>query len=328
MLDPVRLRLLCELARRGTMTAAGAACGMTSSAVSQQLATLEREARVRLLERAGRRVRLTAEGERLVRHAQAVLDALDAAEADLRAAGTPRGPVRVASFATAIVARLLPAIAAARSRHPDLHVIVHELEPGEAIEELRDGRCDVALVYSYDLLPEQPPPGVLLEPAGAEAVLVALPAAHPAVHPAVHPAAGAEVDLRLLREEEWIAGSRGSADHELAERACALAGFRPRITHTADDYAVVLRMVGHGLGAALVPEPAAQYGVPPGVRLLPIAGTRLSRLTHVATRRGNAATPAVRAIADLLAARAPSHKLSHKLSHNVEKCIEPGARAD
>lgn len=86
MLDPVRLRLLCELSHRGTMTAVGEACGYTSSAVSQHLATLEREAGVRLYERAGRRVRLTAEGHRLVRHAQAVLDALEVAEADLRAA--------------------------------------------------------------------------------------------------------------------------------------------------------------------------------------------------------------------------------------------------
>jgi DNA-binding transcriptional LysR family regulator len=92
MLDPVRLLLLRELADRGTMTAVAAACGYTSSAMSQQLAALEREAGVRLLERAGRRVRLTHEGRRLVAHARIVLGALETAEHDLRAADTPRGP--------------------------------------------------------------------------------------------------------------------------------------------------------------------------------------------------------------------------------------------
>ncbi|MGW4801772.1 LysR family transcriptional regulator, partial [Nonomuraea sp. NPDC004297] len=99
MLDPTRLRLLREFAEHGTMTAVGEVCGMTSSAVSQQLATLEREARVALFERAGRRVRLTAEGRRLVRHAHIVLNALDAAEEDLRSASpdsvSPPGDDRI-----------------------------------------------------------------------------------------------------------------------------------------------------------------------------------------------------------------------------------------
>lgn len=156
MLNPVRLRLLREFAEHGTMTAVAELGGLTSSAVSQQLAALEREAGVPLFERAGRRVRLTAEGQRLVRHAHVVLDALEAAEEDLRSASTPRGPVRVACFATAAVARLLPAIATARSRHPGLHVIVHELEPREAVEALRAGRCDVAVAFTYSLIPEEP----------------------------------------------------------------------------------------------------------------------------------------------------------------------------
>jgi DNA-binding transcriptional LysR family regulator len=291
MLDPVRLRLLREFAEHGTMTAVAEMGGLTSSAVSQQLAALEREAGVPLFERAGRRVRLTAEGQRLVRHAHVVLDALDAAEEDLRSAATPRGPVRVACFATAAVARLLPAIAAARDRHPGLHVIVHELEPREAVEALRAGRCDVAITFTYSLIPEEPRPGVTRRFLGVEPMLMALPADHPA-------ASGA-VDLRALREEPWIAGSQGTSDHEMLDRACALAGcFRPNVIHTADDYALVLRMVREGLGVALVPElVATAVGVPGGVVLRPISTIEITRTSYALVRT---ATPAVNAILDLL----------------------------
>lgn len=290
MLDPVRLRLLREFAVHGTMTAVGAACGMTSSAVSQQLATLEREVRVPLFERVGRRVRLTAEGHRLVRHAHVVLNALDVAEADLRSAETPRGPVRVASFATAAVHRLLPAIAVARTRHPELHVIVYELEPREAVEALREGRCDLAIAFTYNLIPEDPPPGVARHVLGVEPFLIALPARHPA--------ATGEVDLAALRDEQWIAGSHGTTDHEMLTRASAVAGFHPNVIHTADDYALALRMVREGLGAALVPELVARVvGIPDGVVLHPIAGIGITRATHALVRTP---TPAVNAVLDLL----------------------------
>src|SRR5688572_15554854 len=121
MFDLARLRLLRELAHRGTMTAVAEACGLSSSAVSQQLATLEREARTPLLERIGRRVRLTTDGERLARHAETILQAVEAAALDLRGArDTPRGVLGAASFATFAKARLLPAILRARTRYPDL----------------------------------------------------------------------------------------------------------------------------------------------------------------------------------------------------------------
>src|ERR1700716_808093 len=101
MFDLARLRLLRELAHRGTMTSVAAAFGVTSSAVSQQLATMEREARVALLERVGRRVRLTAAGARLVAHAEAIVQAVDAAELDLRVAGErPKGELAIACFST------------------------------------------------------------------------------------------------------------------------------------------------------------------------------------------------------------------------------------
>src|SRR5688500_5719897 len=137
MLDPTRLFLLRELADRGTMTAVASACGYTSSAVSQQLATMEREAGVRLFERAGRRVKLTAEGPRLVGHARIVRAALDAAQSDLSAPDPPRGPVAIACCSTMAAVHLVPAMAEARTRYPRLHIALHELEPPEAVDALR-----------------------------------------------------------------------------------------------------------------------------------------------------------------------------------------------
>src|ERR1044071_5351689 len=132
MFDLTRLRLLRELAHRGTMTAVGAAFGLTSSAVSQQFAALEREAKVALLERVGRRVRLTDDGVRLAAHAETILGAVEAAEQDLKAANeTAKGVLDVACFPTFAKARLLPAVARARHRFPELTVIVHELVPAD-----------------------------------------------------------------------------------------------------------------------------------------------------------------------------------------------------
>lgn len=116
--------------------------------------------------------------------------------------------------------------------------------------------------------------------------------------PADHPEASGSVDLRALREEPWIAGSQGTSDHEMLDRACALAGFRPNVIHTADDYALVLRMVREGLGAALVPElVATAVGVPAGVVLRPISTIEITRTTYALIRT---ATPAVNAVLDLL----------------------------
>ncbi|MEV5568961.1 LysR family transcriptional regulator [Spirillospora sp. NPDC052269] len=292
MLDLTRLRLLRDLAEYGTMTAVGEAGGMTSSAVSQHLARLEREAGVPLLIREGRRVRLTPEGHRLVGHAHTVLDAVDAAEKDLHEAGTPRGPVRVATFATAAARLLLPAVRMARTRFPELRVIIHEHEPVDAVAALREGRCDLAITYTYSLLPAPAPdpPGLTRHPLRREPVLVALPVGHPA--------ASDTVDLRKLSSEQWIVGSRVTADHQLIERAAAFAGFHPETSHTADDYTLILQMVGHGLGVALVPEGGVS-GAPPDVLLRPLGGLPLTRDVHALTRHP---APAVHAVLELLQA--------------------------
>jgi len=289
MFDLTRLRLLRELAHRGTMTAVGEACGLTSSAVSQQLATLEREARTTLLERVGRRVRLTADGERLVAHAETILQAVETAALDLRASGeTPRGVLRVASFATFAKARLLPAVIRLRSRHAELDVVLHELEPRESIEAVRDGHCDLAVSFAYNLVPRPEVAGLAAEFLMEEPVLLALP---PRWADAPEP-----IDPKSLAGEGWIVGSRQSDDHELAQRACALAGFAPRMTHEIGDYDLQLEMIAAGLGVGLVPALGFQFPGAAKVVVRTPGGAPLRRRIEAVTRGALAPSPAVRAL--------------------------------
>src|SRR4051794_37299405 len=152
-MDPNRLRLLLELSRRGSMRAVADALGYTTSTVSQQLAVLAGEAGARLIERDGRRVRLTPAGRRLADHAVTILAAIDAARADLDPAGEPAGTVRVAGFASAVRRSLVPVLAQLSVEHPAVQLRILEHEPAEAFELLAADEIDIALVYDYTLAP-------------------------------------------------------------------------------------------------------------------------------------------------------------------------------
>jgi DNA-binding transcriptional LysR family regulator len=294
MFDLARLRLLRELAHRGTMTAVADALGLTSSAVSQQLATLEREARVALLERVGRRVRLTGEGARLAAHAESILQAVDAAELDLQAAREkPRGVLEIASFSTFAKACLLPAVTRAQHRFPELHVVVHELEPADSIAAVRDGRIHVAVIFAYNLAPRPDVPGLISQRLMEERVLLALPASWRGERD--------PVNLQRLAQESWIVGSRQSDDRWLAERACAVAGFAPRITHTINDYDLLLRMVSAGLGVGFVPELGLRFPSASTVTIRAAEGPSLHRRIHALTRSALTGSPMVRAVLSELA---------------------------
>lgn len=290
MFDLARLRLLRELAHRGTMTAVGAALGQTSSAVSQQLAILEREARAKLLERVGRRVRFTAEGERLVAHAEAILQAVEVAELDLKGSKeNPRGVLEVACFPTFAKARLLPAMLRMRHKHPDLNVVFHELESADAIEALRDGRCHVVVTFAYTLVPPSALPGLVAHPLLDEPVVLALPKSWRREKQPLR--------LKHLAAEDWIIGSRQTDDRQLAERACALAGFAPRMTHTVDDYDLVLRMVSAGVGVGFVPELALAFSNTKDVVIRTPAGVPpLRRRIYALTRSTLSASPMVKVL--------------------------------
>jgi DNA-binding transcriptional LysR family regulator len=298
MLDVRRLRLLRELAARGTVTAVADALSYTPSAVSQQLAQLERDAGLPLLERVGRGVRLTEAGRRLVVHADAVLERLDAAEADLaRAAGEVGGAVRVSAFQTAAHALVLPALADLAERHPGVRCEVGDAEAEEALPAVRIGDLDVAIAEEYDHAPRPRDPVLEREELCRDPLLVALPAAHPL-------AGREEVDLAELAGASWATSRGGTAFADMLQRSCrSVGGFEPDIRHRANDLHLLIEIVARTGAVALLPG-MGRFGATPGVVLLPPAGGPMERRIFTAVRRGTAERPALRALLDALVAQA------------------------
>src|SRR4051812_37689509 len=205
MLDLRRLRLLYELHERGTIAAVAEALRFTPSAVSQQLAVLERETGVTLLERAGRGVRLTDTALVLVRHAAFLLDRAEQAEAELAAAlGTPVGRARVAAFQSVSLEIAAPALAALADTAPGLRCELVESEPEEALPALALGDFDLVLADEWPHQPRSRPSGVDRHELLADPIRVALPAGHPAV-----PSGRDVVRLQDLAAEPWVSSDPG-----------------------------------------------------------------------------------------------------------------------
>ncbi|MEV0233795.1 LysR family transcriptional regulator [Nonomuraea sp. NPDC050786] len=275
MLDPRKLHLLRELARRGTIAAVAEAVTFTPSAVSQQLSALEREAGVPLLERTGRTVTLTPAGHLLVEHAHAVLEQLERASAALAAArGGPSGPLRIGAFPTATRVLLPPALVGLTGAHPGLVPMVSEIDPADVSAALRAGELDVALVHEYDFVPPVTDASIETEPLFSEPMYLT-----------------DRASIADARADAWITDRPGTLCHTMAIRACQAAGFEPLVRHHIDDFDTVLAFVAAGQGVALVPRLAA-IAPPEGVTLTRLP---LSRRTLAAFRRGNGEHPAIRA---------------------------------
>lgn len=296
-MDVRRLRLLLELTRRGTVTAVADALGYTPSAVSQQLAVLEREAGVPLLEHAGRKVALTPAGTVLAGYAQSVLATLEEASSALAATrASLTGQLRIGAFPSAARTILPPVLVALGRDHPGLELMATELDPAAVPDALRSATIDVALTASYDYVPDEPDPAVDTEPLLDETVYLAAPAGRPTGGSADRD--GGDAGIADCRESPWVAGTPGTACHAMLVRACQARGFTPRIRHHADDFGTVLALVAAGQGVSLVPE----LGVarhPPDVTLIPLTARRRGRIAYRKGTHGNpliaAFTAAVRA---------------------------------
>jgi DNA-binding transcriptional LysR family regulator len=285
MIDVRRLRLLLELSRRGTITAVADALAYTPSAVSQQLAALEREAGVPLLEHAGRRVALTPAGAVLIRYAESVLATLEEASAALAATrASLTGPLRIGAFPTAARAILPPALVTLGRDHPGLELMVTELDPVAVPDALRAGTLDVALTFVYDYVPAEPDSALDAEPLLEETVYLATSGGQ---------GGPAKSSVQDWRDAAWIAGSPGTMCHTMMVRACQARGFTPRVRHYADDFATVLALVAAGQGVSLVPQ-LGVTGTPPGVALHPQVSRRRVRIAY---RKGTRNHPVVSAFA-------------------------------
>jgi DNA-binding transcriptional LysR family regulator len=283
MLDVRKLLLLRELAHRSTIAAVAEALCYTPSAVSQQLAALERDAGVPLLQRTGRRVTLTPAGIALAGQTEEILALLERAAAGLAAAQAGlAGPLRIGAFPTAMRTILPAALVALGRDHPGLELMVTELDPAAVPDALRSGALDVALVHEYEFVPAPRDPALDTEPLLEEAIYLAS---------AGSPPARGEDPVGIHRDSPWIMASPGTLCHTMAVRACQAAGFTPRIRHHADDFVTVLALVAAGQGVALVP----QLGVvdpPPDVVLTELPARRR---THVAYRNGTRDHPPISA---------------------------------
>src|SRR3954452_3449537 len=228
MLDLRRVRLLRELAARGTIAAVADALQFTPSAVSQQLAILEREAGVPRLERAGRGVRLTDAALTLVEHADALLERAALAEADLAAAaGTVTGRARVAGFQSVMLKLAIPAVEALARDAPRLRCELVEAEPETSLPALALGDIDVVLADEWEHQPHPRPAGVDRHDLHPDPVRIVLPEGHPVArrHPRTAP-------LAELAGEAWTTGHPGTRWDVMTARTCRrLGGFDPDIRH-------------------------------------------------------------------------------------------------
>ncbi len=290
MLDVRRLRVLHAVSAHGSVTGAAAALGYSAPAVSQQLAALEREVGMRLTERAGRGIELTPAAAILVGHTAALLARLDAAESDLAALRDQvSGRVALAAFPSA-GATIVPAAWAALARSaPHVQLVLTEMEPEQSLPAVLRGELDVAVGHEYDLVPRPLDPLFERRELAGDPVLLAVPADSPLTGP---------VPLGSLAGQPFLAPRDNTSCAEMVQRACAQAGFVPRVVARATDFAVLLSLVAAGAGLTLVPELAARRP-PPGVRLLPPAEPVIRRVFTV-SRRGGDRKPAVRVVLDAL----------------------------
>ena len=294
MLDLHRLRLLKELHARGTIAAVAEALRFTPSAVSQQLAVLEREAGVKLLERAGRGVRLTDAALVLARHAEALLERAELAQAELAAAtGRVAGRARIASFQSAAFHLAVPALQALARDAPDLRCELTEAEPEQSLPALALGDVDLVLADEWQHHPLARPAGVDREDLFRDPVYVVLPESHPAARRHVR-----AVRLAELAGEAWTAGHPDTAWRAMTERTCReLGGFDPDIRHRTNDSVTSLALVAGGeavtlLPALVDPDPATH----PGIAVRAIAEGSVHRTIFVATRSADAERPSVQAL--------------------------------
>jgi DNA-binding transcriptional LysR family regulator len=248
MLDVKRLRILREVAQRESFSAAAEELYLSQSAVSQQIATLEKEVGMKLLDRTREGPKLTDAGRVLVTHAEAAIARLDEAERELAAiAGLEGGELRLASFPSASATLLTEAVSNFHQRYPKVRLSIADAEPEESLPRLRAGELDLALSFDYPTVPSAEERDLDRTLVLTESMYLALPQRHPlAERPAV--------PLTELSDQLWLCGTRPSSCGEVVVRACRDAGFEPNVGFESDDYHVMQGFIAAGLGFTLLPD--------------------------------------------------------------------------
>jgi molybdate transport repressor ModE-like protein len=295
LLDVGRLRLLREVGLRGTIAGAARSLGLTSSAVSQQLAVLEREAGAPLVDRSPRGVVLTGAGHALAVRAAELVDVLAAARADLdRMGGSVAGPVALASVASAAATIVSDVVCALRESHPGIAVTVRAAEPDRALELLLAGDVDLAVVDEYDYVPLALPDFVVARELCAEPlVVVSPPERFGRRRPALADLAGAD----------WVMPPDDAACGQAVRTACRAVGFEPRVRWETDDMLLLVRAVAAGHGIAVLPSRSVAVEAA-DVAVKPLREPRLERRLIAVARASALARPVVATVIDSLVAMA------------------------
>ncbi|MFE1550656.1 LysR family transcriptional regulator [Streptomyces sp. NPDC058718] len=286
MLDLGRLRALHAVAVHGSVGAAASALGYTPSAVSQQIAKLERETRTTLLERSGRGIRLTDEAHQLAATAQQLLAIVEEAEVRIEERrGLPSGRLTIGCFASAARGLMPRALAELARRHPDLDARLSEVDPHLSIDLVARGVIDLAVVHDWDIAPLPTPPGVERAAVGDDLCDIL-------VHRDHRLAGRASVRREELADERWISQPPGTVCHTWLTRTLRATGFEPLIAHQAEENHTQVALVAAGLGIALVPR-LGRGGLPPEVTPVHLDPVPTRRL-HAMWRTGAARRPAIR----------------------------------
>ena len=317
MIDLDRLRSLHAVATHGSLQAAAEALHVSPSAVSQQIAKLEREVGEPLLTRRGRGVQLTDAADLLTRHAERALSVLRQAEAELDARRREvSGTISIAAFATAVRGLGPEALRRLAAAHPKLEVELHELEPLPAIARLVRGDFDLVVAQDWANAPLAIPEGLERAPLLDDAADIALPKTHRAVsapkkrtgtaRTGTEPAGkgrtrkAGKVRLVDLAGDRWIASEPGTICHDWLVNTLRGFGLEPAVRHTAVEFATQLAMVGAGLGATVLPR-LGRGPIPDDVRLVEVEPA-LVRHIYALWRSDTTRRTAVRAAVDALAA--------------------------
>ncbi len=295
MLELRRLRLLHELALRGTIAEVAAALSYSPSTVSQQLALLEREAGVALLEPDGRRVRLTAQGRLLADHAARALELDEAARAELASSHGAQTRVRIAVMPTVAESLVPRALTMLTEREPGLRLEVVEMPPEEALFELTARAFDLVVAEQYPGHTREVRAGVEHALLGTDPVRLAVPSGDPAV------------ELADLRDRAWVLEPQGTAVRQWAVQQCRAAGFEPDIRFEATDLTAHVRLVAAGHAVAMLPD-LVWTASRSTVRLIDLPGAPVREIFAAgrSASRDSVAIASVRtALADALATHVP-----------------------
>jgi DNA-binding transcriptional LysR family regulator len=285
------MKVLREVVARGSFSAAAEALHLSQSAVSQQIAVLEREVGIPLLERTSDGPKLTSAGEALMEHGDAVMCRLEEAERELaQIAGLEGGRLRLASFSTANKTLMTRALSLFRQRFPKVELEFREDDPEVTFPGLKRGETDLAVVFDYPEFALDFSRDVEAELIYEEPMWVALPPGHPL-------AAAKSVRVEDLADEDWLCGWMPSSCRFQLINLCREAGFEPKITFQSEDYEVIKGFVAGGLGVSILPELAGGH---PGVELRAVRGQKPVRRVWAVTRESEARPPAAEEMLGIL----------------------------